>query len=588
MENSVQTPVSVPVLPDHAPFTKDQIAWLNGYFAGLFSWRTQGQMPAVPALTQRSPAKVAVCVGFGSQGGTAEGLAKKIGKQLGAAGHEVTVLDMSRMDEGALKKNSHLLLVTSTYGNGEPPDNIKGFHQWISQASPLGLSNLKFGVLGLGDTQYAKFNQCAKDLDAQLERHGASRLLDRVDCDVDFEESFKTWAAAVKPLLVGPAEGVSLAPSSAAPAVEVDEEEKGPTRSKPRQSRVLQSVRLSGADSAKEIRQIVFDTGSGEVPYEAGDALGVYPENDPQLVEAILEAGSYSGETAVAVGAGATMPLREALVKKLEISRLPKTFGDLFGKPAGLAPAAFEDGLDLLDGLTRLGKKVPAAADLVLSMRPLAPRLYSISSSPLAHPGEVHLTVGAVRYEKEGRKRSGVASVFLAERVLAGKSSVAIYPHVNRAFRLPADGNTPVIMIGPGTGIAPFRAFLEERQVTGAKGPNWLFFGDQHASCDYIYRDEIEGFRKDGLLTRLDLAFSRDQKEKIYVQNRMLEHAGELMAWLEEGACLYVCGDGARMAKDVEEALTQVLMTCGEKNREGAEAVIRDLQAKKRYLRDVY
>lgn len=588
MENQTQTQISVPVLPDHAPFSKDQIAWLNGYFAGLFSWRTQGQMPTPPALTQSAPAKVAVCVGFGSQGGTAEGLAKKIGKQLSSAGHEVTVLDMSRMDEAALKKTSHLLLLTSTYGNGEPPDNIKGFHQWISQAAPLGLGQLKYGVLGLGDTQYAKFNQCAKDLDAQLERHGATRLLDRVDCDVDFEEAFKSWSAAVKPLLVG--EGGAAAPGqAAAPAAqESEEEETGPTRSKPRTSLVLQSLRLSGADSAKEIRQVVFETGNGEIKYEAGDALGVYPENDPALVDAILGAGAYDPETSVAVGAGATLPLREALVKKLEISRLPKTFGDLFGKPAGLTPASFEDGLDLFDGLTRLGKKVPAAADLVMALRPLAPRLYSISSSPLAHPGEVHLTVGAVRYEKEGRKRTGVASVFLAERVLAGKSSVAIYPHVNRAFRLPADGNTPVIMVGPGTGIAPFRAFLEERQVTGAKGPNWLFFGDQHASCDYIYRDEIEGFRKDGLLTRLDLAFSRDQKEKVYVQNRMLEHAGELMAWLEEGACLYVCGDGARMAKDVEEALIQVLMTCGEKSREGAEAVIRDLQAKKRYLRDVY
>jgi len=581
-----------PLIPDNAPFTPEQRAWLNGFLAGVFS-RGPGlsptSSPAAPAVALQP-----LTILFGSQTGTAEGLAKKVAKEAGKRGFAATVLDMAQTDLAKLGAEKNLLVITSTYGDGEPPDNAKALHAALKSAcagltaAGSQLSALRFSVCSLGDTNYAQFCQCGKDLDGWLEQLGATRVATRVDCDLDYEAAFAGWQeSALAAFGSAAAANSDLAAAAAIPASET-----AVTYSKknPFPAALLTVRHLNGEGSAKEVNHVEFSLEGSGLAYEAGDALGVVPQNCPDLVSGILAALGCDGEEAVPTPVG-ELPLRRALT---ECYDLGKPSSELLGllslntAPAGgggatrEAPAPFH----VIDALAAAPAK-PSPAEFVSRLKKLQPRLYSISSSPKAHPGQVHLTVGAVRYEKEGRARKGVCSTFLAERGLSS-GKIGVYIHPNTAFRPPADGNVPMIMVGPGTGIAPFRAFLEERRATGARGKNWLFFGDQKAAADFLYRDELTAMQSSGLLNRLDLAFSRDQAEKIYVQHRMLQNARELYAWLEAGAHFYVCGDASRMAKDVDLALHQVIEQAGGKSPEAAAAYVQNLKATKRYARDVY
>jgi sulfite reductase (NADPH) flavoprotein alpha-component len=350
---------------------------------------------------------------------------------------------------------------------------------------------------------------------------------------------------------------------------------------------------LNGVGSGKEVNHIALSLEGSDLTYDAGDALGVLPLNDPELVDEILAALGCDGEEAVSSPDGIEVPLRRALTEFYDLGPINKKLetllnlveaGGLAAKPEAPAPAA---PLHVIDALVGCENK-PGAVDFVATLRKLQPRLYSIASSIKAHPGEVHLTVAAVRYETLGRKRLGVCSTYLSDRIRPGESQVAVFVHNNKAFKLPEDGGTPIIMVGPGTGIAPFRSFLEERKAVGATGKNWLFFGDQHEATDFLYKDELLAMMSDGHLSRLDLAWSRDQEKKIYVQDRMLEAANDIFAWLEDGAHFYVCGDAKRMAKDVDAALHRIIETVGGKSPEEAAVYVKDLKAHKRYARDVY
>jgi sulfite reductase (NADPH) flavoprotein alpha-component len=561
----------LPQIPDTAPFSPEQRAWLNGFLAGLFN-RSSVSQPST-LNTQLVPLTLL----YASQTGTSESLAKQAAKEAGKRGFAPAILDMAGVSADQLPAHANLLVITSTYGDGEPPDSAKALHAALREGTHA-LSPVRYSVCALGDTNYTLFCQAGKDFDAYLEKHGAVRIAPRADCDVDYETSFATWLDTTLTAL-GSQSSAGFQPASASAPLVTSEPDQKPAYSKqnPYPAPVLTVRNLNAPGSAKEVNHVEFDlTGSG-LAYEVGDALGVIPQNCPDLVAAVIQALGCDGEEAVPTPAG-ELPLRTALTVHYEL-----------GKPA---PALLEllrvatPVHHVLDAL-HVAPAKPAPTAFVAALKKIQPRLYSISSSPKAHPTQVHLTVGAVRYELNGLPRKGVCSTFLAERALA-HGTAGVFVHSNKAFRPPADLNAPMIMVGPGTGIAPFRAFLEERAATKAPGKNWLFFGDQKAATDFLYQNELTALQSAGVLTRLDLAFSRDQPEKIYVQQKMLAAAAELYAWLEQGAYFYVCGDASRMAKDVDAALHQVIELAGNKTPAESAAYVQSLKSAKRYQRDVY
>jgi sulfite reductase (NADPH) flavoprotein alpha-component len=587
----------VPVIPDSAPFTPEQRAWLNGYLAGLMA---RGPVDPV-ALAAKAPVASALkplTILFGSQTGSAEGLAKRAAKEAGKRGFAAMVLDMAQTDLTRLAGEQNLLVITSTYGDGEPPDNAKALHTALKSAAQLSpaspqLSALRYSICALGDTNYVQFCQCGKEFDSWFEKLGATRVAPRVDCDLDFEAKFVAWMDGALGALASASGGAASPAAAPEPASEAPATEE-PLYSKknPFPAPVLTVRKLNGTGSAKEVNHVEFSLEGSGLVYEAGDALGVVPHNCPAHVADVLAVLGCDGEEAVPTPAG-ELPLRRALTECFDLGKPTAELLALLGSvvagvadsgPGSTSPAAAPH--HVIDVLHAVITK-PTPADLIARLKKLQPRLYSISSSPKAHPGQVHLTVGTVRYDKDGRPRKGVCSTFLAERALAA-GKVGVFVHTNKAFRPPANGDLPMIMVGPGTGIAPFRAFLEERRATGAKGKNWLFFGDQKSSCDFLYYDELRALQSSGCLARLDVAFSRDQAEKVYVQHRMLEHSIELYTWLETGAHFYVCGDASRMAKDVDLALHQVIQQAGNKSPDEAAAYVQALKSAKRYARDVY
>lgn len=588
----------IPFIPENAPFSPEQRLWLNGYLAGLFSdasltERALAGLNAAPA----APAKPLV-VFYGSQTGTAEGLAKKTSKEAEKRGFAPKVVDLAKYDTVDLAREQNVLVITSTYGDGEPPDNAQAFWNFLQGESVPALAHLNYAVLALGDTNYSAFCQFGKNCDERFEKLGAKRLYPRVDCDVDYETPAKAWTEGVFAALVS--SGVSAL--AGAPEVEapVTEAPQGWSRKNPFPARLLANRLLNSAGSGKEVRHYEISLAGSGLSYKVGDALGVLPANCTALVSEVLAALGCDGEEAMKTPDGAETSLRLALTQQYDITRptsdLLKAAAERGAAGGGLTalldPARKDDlkkwlwGREIIDVISGLAQPF-TAAELMPLLKKLQPRLYSISSSPNAHPDEVHLTVAAVRYDSHGRGRKGVCSTFLADRC-AESTPVPVFVQTSHGFRLPADGDVPVIMCGPGTGIAPFRAFLEERRAAGAKGRNWLFFGDQKRSTDFLYQEQLEGWVADGHLARLDLAFSRDQAEKIYVQNRMLENAAELWAWLDSGAHFYVCGDASRMAKDVDAALHQVAEVAGGLSQEAAAEYIRKLKSEKRYQRDVY
>ncbi len=547
----------VPFIPENAPFNIEQRAWLNGFLAGMLSQGTAAA--ATPGV-----AKKPLLVLFGSQSGNAESFAKKLAKEANGRGFNARAASMEAMQAAELTKERNLLVITSTWGEGDMPDNAAAFWDGLNNngSSPK-LDGVNFSVLALGDTNYADtFCLAGKKFDQRLEELGARRIHSRVDCDVDFEAPAKTWSEGVWAALdVASSEAFAPGNEAKAGAVATTEPktEAGYSRKNPFPARLLNNRKLNTDGSAKDTRHIEFSLTDSGLHYEVGDALGVCVQNCPEVVASIIAAHGLDANALTPLPDGGEAPLSEALTKHYEVRTL---LGQTLEQP--ISPE-----------------------ELVGSLRRLTPRLYSIASSLTAHPEEVHLCVAAVRYELDGTAHKGVASTFLADRLPLGEPAGVFIQHAKH-FGVPADGNVPIIMVGPGTGIAPFRAFLEERHATGAKGKNWLLFGDQCAATDFLYREQIQAWSDDGFLTRLDLAFSRDQKEKIYVQHRMTEHTAEFWKWLEEGAHFYVCGDANRMAKDVDAALHQVIEHGGQMSAEAAAAYVAEMKKSKRYARDVY
>jgi sulfite reductase (NADPH) flavoprotein alpha-component len=544
--------MAIPLIPESAPFDAAQRAWLNGYLAGLFS---VGDASTAPKALESKPTKGPLLFLYGSQTGSSEGLAYKFSKSLKNRGFDSQVLSMEAYASRDLAAEKNLILITSTYGDGEMPDNAQALWSFLSSDQAPQLSQTSFAVLALGDRNYPQFCEAGVLFDRRLAELGSKRLIDRVDCDVDYEAPSEQWMEAlVKVLDTDSGDSTPAITEQRDSASEVTSYGKNhPFPAKLKTNRLL-----NAQGSEKETRHFEIDLEGSGLSYEAGDALGVIPRNCPDFVQEILTASGLSPEQPVDLPSGESLALCDALLERFDLSPFLGTMPAL-----GTAPS-----------------------DLITPLRKLQPRLYSISSSPKAHPGEVHLTVGIVRYALDGKLRKGVCSTFLADRVNEG--SLPVFVHKSPNFRLPKDSSLPVIMVGPGTGIAPFRAFLEERRATGSPGKNWLFFGDQRSSTDFLYQEEIEGMQADGLLTHLDLAFSRDQPEKIYVQNHMMEKAEELWSWLQEGASFYVCGDAKRMAKDVDATLHQIIEKAGGRSPEEAVQYVQELKSQKRYLRDVY
>lgn len=584
--------MNLPYFPDDAPFTGEQRTWISGYLAGL---KTRILDSASNADASPSAASAVLHILFGTQTGNAETVANDVAATAREQGFSPVVTGLDQIDVTALADIERVVIVTSTYGEGEMPDNALAFWEALQSETAPRLEHLSFAVLALGDTAYDGFCQAGKLFDMRLEQLGAQRIAARADCDIDFEKTAADWIVGSLPAFPKPA---GVAPATAASAPQTSAPSKSVwSRKNPYPATVSVNRRLSAASSAKEIRHYEFELGDSGLTYEAGDALGVMPVNNPVLVSALLDRLGVAPDAAIAgldqsIGAALTFAYEISTPSRDLIAAIEARAGDdalthVVRNGDKEAMDAWLWGKDILDVLNVNPSLSLSADDFIALLRPLQHRAYSISSSPLAHPGQVHLTIASVRWYAQEREHGGVCSTFLADRVAPG-ASAGIFVSPNKAFRLPADTNAPVIMIGPGTGIAPFRAFLEHRGVTGAQGRNWLFFGDQHRARDFIYEDELTQMSNAGLLTRLDLAFSRDQAEKIYVQTRMKENGRDLYAWLEDGAYVYVCGDASRMAKDVEDALRDVIATHGAMTLEAADDYVAALRKSKRYLRDVY
>jgi sulfite reductase (NADPH) flavoprotein alpha-component len=574
-----------------------------GWWAGFLGGRASppaAKASSTPAVAVPSKNEPAMTLLYASQTGNGEGIAKDLAERAEAAGFSVKLIDMADYDPSSIVNERLLFIVCSTHGEGEPPHAAARLHGFLYGEAAPRLPDLKFGVLALGDSGYKHFCKAGKDFDAFLLRLGASHALHRVDADADFEETAAEWMEAVL-ATYAKTFGVSYAPAPIQLGGQAGQAA-GKTqygKTHPYPATVLRNINLNGAGSAKETRHVEIDLGDSGLVYEAGDALGVYPKNNPAYVEALLAATGYDGYTEVTLGKE-TLTLREAFYSRLDITALSRVLVEKYAglaKGEGLADLLDESDeqpfndyawgrhiLDLVADFPLRDVPPQAFADI---LRRMPPRLYSIASSMKAVGKQVHLTVGAVRYHAHGRDREGVCSTFLAER-LGREERLNIFVQPNKHFRPPADPKAPAIMVGPGTGIAPFRAFVQEREATGAMGKNWLFFGDQRRAVDYLYADEWEDKLKRGVLTRLDLAFSRDQAEKIYVQTRMLEQAKELYGWLQDGAHFYVCGDASRMAHDVHEALLRIVSGQGGLSRERAEEYLKQLADSGRYQRDVY
>lgn len=592
--------------------TPEQKVWLSGYLVAnqqLTSGTSDTQGSQIGAVSKDTetmlqqneptiqPEKRAITLLYGSETGNAQGLAEIFEERLSNIGHNVTLKAMDEFKPKNLKNVEDLFIITSTQGEGDPPDNAAELHEFIHGRKAPKLEGVRFSVLALGDQTYEFFCQTGRDFDKKLEELGAERLYERVDCDVDYEEDAEKWMANVINTIDSAPEGtqseqvVSESIKSA--------KEKKYSKANPYQAEVLENINLNGRGSNKETRHIEFLLDNFGEEYEVGDCLVVLPQNDPALVELLMSTlGWDPGEQIQISEDGDTISLEEALTSYFEITKLTKPL--LQNAAAYFDNEALEDkvqdsewiqnyieGRDFIDLLNDFPPEELEPEDLYQILRKLPPREYSISSSYQSLPDEVHITVGAVRYNTHGRDRSGVCSVQFAERIQPG-DTVPIYLKRNPNFKFPKDGDTPVIMIGPGTGIAPFRAHMQEREEYGYKGNTWLFFGDQHFTTDFLYQTEWQEWLKDGVLEKMNVAFSRDTDQKVYVQHRIAEHSKEFNEWLEKGASIYICGDEKNMAKDVHQAIRNVLVKEQNLTEEDAESYLKQMKKDKRYQRDVY
>lgn len=589
--------------PDHAPLNDeqksqlatslsslnpDQLFWISGFLAG--SGTGSAQVSAASSGAGAVSQKLTIL--YGTESGNSEALASELVTQAKQNGFKPSLLNMADASAASLQDAGRLLVVVSTWGDGEPPESAEGFYNSLMQEE-VKLDGVDFSVCALGDTSYDQFCQTGKEMDARLEKLGARRIVERVDCDVDYDDAFKGWAKLVW------AEFGSSALATGQPEVQQVSQQVY-DRNHPFPAEVIENQLLSGSRSAKETYHIELALEGSGMTYQPGDVLGVMARNAEDVVSEFIKAGGLDPNAIVEVKGEAAMPLNTALSTHLDITSLSRKVASSWQEISGsaelatlLSPDSKDQFKDWCDGrqIVDLLELYPAPAlepqQLVDILRKLPVRLYSIASSLSAHPGEVHLTVAAVRYQTHGKNRKGVASTFLADDAPKG-SKVSVYTHHNKNFRLPESSDTAIIMVGPGTGIAPFRAFVEARAAQKAKGESWLFFGDQHYNEDFLYQLEWQEHLKNGDLSRIDVAFSRDQPHKVYVQHKLAEHSADIWSWLQGGAHFYVCGDASRMAKDVHEALLDIVATEGKMSHQEAEDYVSNLKKDKRYQRDVY
>lgn len=579
--------------------TETQQSWLSGYLTAVSSASVPSAGVAVlerPAIEVPTAVKE-ITVLYGSQTGNGQGIAEQAAAKLKEQSFDVTIQSMNDFKPNNLKKIENLLLIVSTHGEGDPPDTALPFFEFLHGKRAPKLDHLHYSVLALGDSSYEYFCKTGADFDQKLAELGAVQLAPRVDCDLDYDEPAAQWLSAVEVSLE-----IRTGGQSAAVTVEVEPTSSTQySRTNPFNAEVLENINLNGRGSNKETRHVEISLEGSGLTYKPGDSVGIFPTNNSDLVDEIIRLGSWSEEETVEINSqGERRALRIALLNHLEITVVTKPLLEklsnyskseelkrILNKENADELRAYVDGRDLYDALTDFGPVEASEQQLVGILRKLPARLYSIASSLEANPEEVHLTIGVVRYEAHGRDRQGVCSFQCAENLEPG-DALPIYIHKNDNFRLPSNPETSIIMIGPGTGIAPFRSFIEERSETGAEGKSWLFFGDQHYVTDFYYQTEWQNYVKDGTLTRLDVAFSRDTDEKVYVQHRMKQASQELYQWIEQGAVIYVCGDEQNMAKDVHATLLEILQQEGGKSLEEAERFITQLVQEKRYQRDVY
>ena len=572
-------------------FTPAQLAWVSGYFWGVLN-QQPGSNAAALAPVAEMPGITLISA---SQTGNARRVAEALRDDLISAKLNVTLINAGDYKFKQIANEKLLIMVASTQGEGEPAEEAVALHKFLFSKKAPKLDNTAFAVFGLGDTSYEFFCQSGKDFDAKLAELGGERLLDRVDADVEYQAAAAQWRARLVDVLKARAPAVPSVQVAASGAV--NEVHTSPyTKEAPLTASLAVNQKITGRDSEKDVRHIEIDLGDSGLRYQPGDALGVWYQNDPDLVKELVELLWLKGDEPVTVE-GKTLSLAEALRWHFELTvntgNIVENYATLTRSETLLPLVGDKAQLQHYAATTPIVDMVrfsPAQLDaqaLVDLLRPLTPRLYSIASSQAEVESEVHVTVGVVRYEIEGRARAGGASSFLADRV-EEEGEVRVFIEHNDNFRLPSNPQTPVIMIGPGTGIAPFRAFMQQRAADGAEGKNWLFFGNPHFTEDFLYQVEWQRYVKEGVLSRIDLAWSRDQKEKVYVQDKLRQQGAELWRWINDGAHIYVCGDANRMAKDVEQALLEVIAEFGGMDIEAADEFLSELRIERRYQRDVY
>jgi sulfite reductase (NADPH) flavoprotein alpha-component len=570
-----------------------QLAWVSGYFWGMLNQQPGSVMTAAPAAVE-APAITLISA---SQTGNARRVAEQLRDDLLAAKLNVKLVNAGDYKFKHIAQEKLLVVVTSTQGEGEPPEEAVALHKFLFSKKAPKLNGTAFAVFGLGDTSYEFFCQSGKDFDGKLAELGAERLLDRVDTDVEYQPAAAEWRERIVEVLKARAPKETPAQAIASATGVVNDVHSSPyTKEAPLTASLAVNQKITGRDSEKDVRHIEIDLADSGLRYQPGDALGVWYQNDPTLVKELAELLWLKGDESVTVN-GQTLPLSEALEWHVELTvntaNIVENYATLTRSESLLPLVGDKAKLQHYAASTPIVDMVrfsPAQLDadvLIGLLRPLTPRLYSIASSQAEVETEVHITVGAVRFDIEGRARTGGASGFLADRV-EEDGEIRVFIEHNDNFRLPANPETPVIMIGPGTGIAPFRAFMQQRAADGAEGKNWLFFGNPHFTDDFLYQVEWQRYVKEGVLTNIDLAWSRDQKEKVYVQDKLREQGAELWRWINDGAHIYVCGDANRMAKDVEQALLEVIAEFGAMDTETADEYLSELRVERRYQRDVY
>ena len=593
--NALTSPLSAQQVQDLQKLVSQlnpiQQAWVSGFLAG--SAQTAGaQLPGTVAVNA-APAVLTIL--FASQTGNAKGVASKLKAAAEQLGLNVNLQDIASYKTNALAKEQHLIIVTSTYGEGEPPESAVSFHKFLFGKKASALPQLNFAVLGLGDSSYEFFCQTAVDFDTQLTKLGANRIQAPALLDVDYDSGAATWQAEVlakfQPLLQSTSQASSVVSS-------VADSTHGSAFNKqqPFVAELSVNQKITGRTSTKDVRHIEISLANSGLTYQPGDALGVYFQNDPAIVQAILTATGIAPTSVVSLDATGEVTIERALIDSLELTQSYPSFLEKYASSTGnselqkiaadkTAAREFLATRQTLDVILQYPGSL-TAQQLADSLRKQQPRLYSIASSQAEVGEEVHLTVGVVRYDAFGASHLGGASGYLAERLAEG-DNVRVFVEHNDNFRLP-DHDTPVIMVGPGTGIAPFRAFLQERDNAGATGQNWLFFGNPHFTQDFLYQVELQDYLKRGVLAKLDVAFSRDQAQKVYVQDKLLAKGAEVWNWLQQGAHFYICGDGSKMARDVHEALVQIAVNHGGLSADDAAEYFEQLRESKRYQKDVY